>query len=178
MKFPETVRLAGDGLVLREWTRTDVPAMVELFDEESVDVWTPLESPFDTEAAERYLDRSERGRAAGVCVQLAITTDGAVPLGEIILFDGGERTVEFAYAVGRAHRGQRLAARSLRLVMDFAAGLDDPETFTLKISPANPASECAARAAGFTRTGAPLEVRERKGRRVELAVWRAPVLRR
>jgi hypothetical protein len=41
------VVIRADGIVLREWTAADVPAMVTLFDEESIDLWTPLESPFD-----------------------------------------------------------------------------------------------------------------------------------
>lgn len=57
------VVISGDGIVLREWTEADVEAMVTLFDEESIDLWTPLESPFDPGAAQRYLERAYRLRA-------------------------------------------------------------------------------------------------------------------
>jgi RimJ/RimL family protein N-acetyltransferase len=171
--FPDDVTLRGDGLILREWTAADVPAMVELFDEESIDVWTPLASPFDGDVAQRYVDRAHGGRAAGICLQLAITTDGRAPLGEILLFEGeDEETAELAYAVGIAHRGQHLTARAMRLTMEFARQSCGIKRFMVKVSPANPASESVARAAGLELTNAPLEIRERKGRRVELAVWR------
>jgi RimJ/RimL family protein N-acetyltransferase len=47
------VRLEGDGLVLREWERGDVVAMVELFDNPEVAYWTPLVTPWDPPSAAR-----------------------------------------------------------------------------------------------------------------------------
>jgi len=167
------VVISADGLVLREWTQADIDSMVTLFDEESIDVWTPLESPFDADAAKRYLDRAHRLRTQGYGIQLAITTGGIAPLGEVLLFDGGAQGVaELAYAVGLAHRGQRLAARAVRLMMEYAAAACGVSGYVLKISPANLASQGVAKAAGFTLTDEPVEVRERKGRRLEMAVWR------
>jgi hypothetical protein len=76
-----TIRLVGAGLVLREWGPGDLAAMVELFDNPEVAHWTPLASPFDLAAAEAYLDGalSDNGR-----LQLAITTDGGEPMGEVL----------------------------------------------------------------------------------------------
>jgi RimJ/RimL family protein N-acetyltransferase len=167
------VVICADGIVLREWTAADVEAMVMLFDEESIDIWTPLESPFDAAAAQRYLERAYRGRAAGHGIQLAITTDSREPLGEVLLFGGDSPgTAELAYAVGSAHRGQGLAARAVRIVMEFAADRCGISSFLLVISSANLASEAVARAAGFQQTYEPVKVRERKGRRLEMATWR------
>jgi RimJ/RimL family protein N-acetyltransferase len=165
--------LAGDGLVLREWTDADVAAMSALFDEQSVDDWTPLESPFDESAARRYLDRALRLRQRGLGLQLAITTDGLTPLGEVLLFDGSQPgEAELAYAVGVQFRGRRLAARAMALLMDFARQQCEITSFRLTISPANGPSQHTARQAGFRLTGDPLEIRERKGRRLEMATWR------
>jgi RimJ/RimL family protein N-acetyltransferase len=167
------VVVCADGIVLREWTAADVGAMVTLFDEESIDVWTPLESPFDAAAAQRYLERAYRLRAAGRGIQLAITTDSPEPLGEVLLFDGDSPdTAELAYAVGVAHRGLGLAARAVRIMMEFAAEQCGVSSFLLTISPANLASQAVARAAGFHQTGEPVKVRERKGRRLEMTTWR------
>ena len=89
MMLPDgDVLITGDGLTLREWTPADIGVMVELFDEQSIDDWTPLESPFDAAAAGRYLDGAVRMRREGLGIQLAITTDGITPLGEVLLFDG------------------------------------------------------------------------------------------
>lgn len=175
MNFPEDIVVTGDELTLREWTDDDRSAMVELFDEPSIDVWTPLEAPFDDAAARRYLARAKAGRDRGIQLQLAITTDGRTPLGEVLLFDGGEAGVaELAYAVGIRHRGQRLGARAVALTMEFATQNCGIAEFHLTISPANGASQAVAHANGFVLTDAPLQIRERKGRRLEMAVWRTP----
>ena len=73
----------GDGVVLREWSDDDVPAMAALFDDPDIDQWTPIESPFDAEAAARYLARARARRREGRALQLAITADGEAPLGEV-----------------------------------------------------------------------------------------------
>jgi RimJ/RimL family protein N-acetyltransferase len=174
VKLPDgDVVIRADGIVLREWTAADVEAMVTLFDEESIDVWTPLESPFDAPAAQRYLERAFRVRAQGHGIQLAITTDGRAPLGEVLLFDGDAPEVaELAYAVGIAHRGHGLAARAVRMMMEFAADQCGISSYLLTISPANLGSQAVARAAGFRQTDEPVKIRERKGRRLEMATWR------
>ncbi len=176
MRFPRAVRIEGDGLILREWSMDDLSTMVELFDEESIDRWTPLASPFDLTAAQQYVIRAERARTAEHGVQLAITSDGRLPLGEILLFDSGRPDEgELAYAIGVAHRGAHLGGRAARLTMDYARAHLGITSFSARISEANPASERVAIAAGLVRTDEPLEIRERKGYHIELAVWRTPI---
>ncbi|HEY0484617.1 MAG TPA: GNAT family N-acetyltransferase [Mycobacteriales bacterium] len=165
-----TLVLRGDGLVLREWTDADVPAMVRLFDEPSIDEWTPLEAPFDVDAATRYVARARALRAGGAGVQLAITTDGVTPLGEVLLFPR-EETAELGYAVGLDHRGARLATRGLRLLLAHAGEVHGSRRFVLRIAPGNVASQRVATACGFRLTGEPLVRRDLKGRRTELATW-------
>jgi hypothetical protein len=46
LPFPERIELAGQGLVLRDWTEADLAAMPGLFDHPDVAYWTPLSSPF------------------------------------------------------------------------------------------------------------------------------------
>jgi RimJ/RimL family protein N-acetyltransferase len=99
--FPAEVHLSGLGIILREWHDSDIPAMAHLFDEPQADRWTPLRSPFDEAAARAYLGRARQRRADDQRIQLAITTDGAAPLGEILLFrTGTPGEAELAYAVG------------------------------------------------------------------------------
>jgi RimJ/RimL family protein N-acetyltransferase len=173
MLFSTDVLISGDGLTLREWVADDVPAMVELFDEASIDVWTPLASPFDTDAAQHYVDRARLGKDTGVQLQLAITRDMRTPLGEVLLFEGEPAgTAELAYAVGLKHRRQGLAVRAVRLMMTYARESCGVTNFVVKVSPANAASQNVARAAGFVLTDEPSEIRERKNRRIEVAVWR------
>jgi len=159
------VRVVGDGLVLREWERGDLAAMVELFDDPDVAFRTPLASPFDLTAAEAYLElaQTENGR-----IQLAITTDGERPLGEVLL---NQNTGSMGYAVGPAYRGKGLAARSLKLLTDYAHEVADLARVYLEIEPDNQASAGVARRAGFHLTDLPPNLVMDKGREVSLLTW-------
>jgi RimJ/RimL family protein N-acetyltransferase len=166
------VRLSGEGLVLREWSDADLAAMSELFDEPSIDKWTPLTSPFDLAAARAYLGRAHASRASGEGLQLAITLDGGAPLGEVLLSCTAPGICELAYAVGARHRGQHVATRAVTVLMAHAFADMGMQEFHLNVSPGNPASQRVAEACGFSLAGEPSIVRERKGRRVELVLWK------
>src|SRR5690606_18020328 len=114
---PPSIRLSGDGLLLGEWTETDLSGLVELYDDPEIDRWTPVPSPFDSTAAGAYLARAHEGRGEGrKTAQLAITTDGEQPRGEVLLFrcELNTRDVEIAFGVGSRHRRQGLASRAGR----------------------------------------------------------------
>ncbi|MGK5741482.1 GNAT family N-acetyltransferase [Micromonospora sp. URMC 103] len=154
-----TIRISGLGLHLREWTDDDLPVMVELFDDPDVAQWTPLASPFDLTAARNYLDQARTRRAGGHSIQLAITTNGHTPLGEILLFPTNPtgrtphgRDAELAYAVGSAHRRKGLTSRAVQLMTTYAYQLGKRRVI-LRIDPHNAASIAVARAAGFELTG-------------------------
>jgi RimJ/RimL family protein N-acetyltransferase len=131
-----------------------VPAMTRLFDEAEVLRWTALRGPFDRAAARAHLDRARVCRADGRGVQLAITTDGRTPLGEIeVTGSAGDGSVELAYLVGAAHRRRSLATRAVRLLTDHACRVLGANQVLLRIDPANTASVAVAHAAGFELTG-------------------------
>jgi RimJ/RimL family protein N-acetyltransferase len=155
-RFPYPMALEGLGLRLREWTYADVPAMIALFDEPAVARWTPLPSPFNEAAARAYLDRARERRATDGGFQLAVTTDGHTPLGEVLLFatgpDGRDARgpdAELGYAIGVTHRGQGLAVRAVRLLTGHAVGALAVRRVILRIDDGNVASERVARSAGF-----------------------------
>jgi RimJ/RimL family protein N-acetyltransferase len=154
------IQLAGNGIRLREWTDADLPTMQELFDDTEVDRWTPLRAPFDLAAARDYLHQARIRRATGSSIQLAITTDGRTPLGEILLFPTGPdgrdpkgTTAELAYAVGPAHRRRGLTTRAVQLLTAYAYEELDMERVMLRIDPDNAASIGVARASGFEPSG-------------------------
>jgi RimJ/RimL family protein N-acetyltransferase len=166
--------LTGDGLFLREWTQEDIPAMVRLFDEPEVARWTPLSSPFDLDAAARYLGRARAAREAGTRIQFAISEDGSAPRGEVLAMLKGEdgRDVEIGYAIGAAHRGRGLAVRAVRLLTDFAWTVIGARRVVLRIEPDNDASSAVARRAGYTAANLPLDVVEDPdGTRISLRIW-------
>jgi RimJ/RimL family protein N-acetyltransferase len=161
----------GEGLVLRPWSPDDVPQMVRLFNTAEMDRWTPLVHPFDTAAATAYVQNAQLGLASGM-LQLAITTDGDLPLGEVLGFSTDEdRTCEFAYAVGHAHRGQALAARAVRAVLPAAYGAGYRRA-RLRVAVDNRPSQRVAAAAGFALSDEPLLRRERKGYVLHMATYR------
>jgi MOSC domain-containing protein YiiM/RimJ/RimL family protein N-acetyltransferase len=171
--------LTGDGLFLREWTQEDIVVMVRLFDEPEVARWTPLSSPFDLDAAQRYLDRAGAAREAGTRIQFAVgevagTGGGSAPRGEALAMLKGEdrRDVELGYAIGAAHRGRGLAVRSVRLLTDFAWTTLGARRVVLRIEPDNDASSAVARRAGFTPADLPFEIIEDPdGTRIALRIW-------
>src|SRR5690242_5840799 len=85
-RLPFPLTLAGSGIVLREWRAGDLDDLVVMLDDPDIARWTPMPSPFDVEAGIAYLKRAYQGRSTGQRIQLAITRDGGLPLGEVLLF--------------------------------------------------------------------------------------------
>ncbi|MEV4293937.1 GNAT family N-acetyltransferase [Microbispora rosea] len=171
MGFPAEIHLSGLGLILREWHDHDVPTMVDLFDEQQIDRWTPLRAPFDTAAARAYLDQARRRRSDDQRIQLAVTTDGNQPLGEILLFrTGTPGEAELAYAIGASYRRRGLASRAVRLMVKYAYDCLSMEGLLLRIAPCNTASAAVARSCGFFLTDSPPMTRE--GARDTLLTWK------
>jgi len=168
------VRLEGYGVRLREWSEADLADLVALYDDPEMARWTPVASPFDLDAARAYLAGAREGRAEGRRIQLAVTTDGGLPRGEVLLFRSGadEQDVELAYGVGPAHRGQGLAGRAVRLAAEHTVREIRPSRVVLRIDAANVASEAVARACAFELTDEPPVRRVSRGREVVLRTWR------
>ncbi|MEV1067153.1 GNAT family N-acetyltransferase [Streptomyces sp. NPDC050263] len=170
---PAPLRLDGPGITLREWTDDDLEDLVELYDDPEIARWTPVVSPFDAAAARAYLDRARGSRAEGRTAQLAVTTDGGRPKGEVLLFrsTADERDAELAYGVGAGHRGQGLAGRAVRLITELAVRELRPRRVVLCIERGNVASEAVARACGFALADDAPVARQAKGREVLLRTW-------
>ncbi|MEU9187143.1 GNAT family N-acetyltransferase [Streptomyces sp. NPDC048484] len=170
---PAHLRLEGEGVHLREWSDDDRDALIAVYEDPEIARWTPVASPFDTPAALVYLAEAREARAQGRRVQLAITTDGVLPRGEVLLFrnKADERDVEIAYGVGAAHRGRGLASRAVRLLSAYAVRHTDARRVVLCIEEANAASAAVARAAGFTRTDDEPVLRTSRGREITLRTW-------
>ncbi len=156
-RLPYPIALTGDGISLREWRDEDLDDLVELLDEPDIARWTPMPSPFDHEAGVAYLKRARQSRASGQRIQLAITLDGARPVGEMLLFgvDAGLREAELGYLVGAAYRRRGLASSALSLLSGYAFTTLGLTRLLLRIDPANTASCAVARRCGYRLTGEP-----------------------
>ena len=147
----------GDRVVLREWEPSDLARLVVMLDEPEIARWTPMPSPFDTEAGTAYLKRAHQGRVGGTRIQLAITTGGGRPVGEITLFgvDTGRHEAELGYLVALEHRGQGFASAALSLLTAYAVSNLDLSRLLLRIDPRNSGSVAVARRCGYRLTGEP-----------------------
>jgi RimJ/RimL family protein N-acetyltransferase len=156
-RLPFPISLTSEGIQLREWTSDDLDDLVELLDEPDIARWTPMPSPFDTEAGIAYLKRAHQGRISGQRIQLAITADGGKPLGEVLLFgvDLGLKEAELGYLVGAPFRRRGLAAGALSLLSGYAHNTLNLRRLLLRIDPANTASIAVARRCGYRLTGEP-----------------------
>ncbi|MFI0354522.1 GNAT family N-acetyltransferase [Actinomadura sp. 9N407] len=167
-KLSPALTLTGHGLVLREWTDDDLTTLVELFDDPDIASRTPLASPFDLVAARDYLDRARQARAELQRVQLAITTDGHKAKGEVQL---NLARSTLSYGVGSAYRGQGLASRALRLMIEHAHKPLGFSRLMLEIEADNHPSIAVARATGFTLTDAAPDVVQGERRSYTLYTW-------
>ncbi len=164
----ETVVIEGDGLVLREWRDEDLAAMCKIFDNEEVGRFTPLPAPFGYAEAEAHLAKARERRAAGTHLRLAVTTDGELPLGEVMVnLEAGT----LGYAIGPGHRGQGLAVRATRLLTAYAHEELRLRELRLQIDEDNTGSCAVARACGYRIVEDEGEWIESKGRRVLLTSW-------
>lgn len=167
----ESVSVAQDGLVLREWTTDDGPDLVRPFDTPEMNRRTPSASPFDAAAARLYVQAAHDVRRRLGALQLAITQDGRQPEGEVIIFPTeAEGTVELAYGVGEQHAGRGLARRAVTIALRLASAGGATHA-RLHIAVDNQPSQQVARATGFSELDLPLVERRRKGQVLHLAVW-------
>ncbi len=164
----EAVVVEGDGLVLREWRDDDLDAMVRIFDNADVALFTPLPTPFGPAQAQAHLARARQRRAEGTHLRFAVTTDGELPLGEVMIYiEGGT----LGYAIDPEHRGQGLAVRATRLLTSYAHEELGLTELRLQIDEDNIASRAVARAIGYRLVEDEAEWIESKGRRVLLTSW-------
>jgi RimJ/RimL family protein N-acetyltransferase len=171
--LPYPLRLTGTGVVLREWEPEDLTDLVALLDEPEIARWTPMPSPFDAESGRAYLKRAFQGRADGSRIQLAITTDGGRPLGEVLLFgvNGDLREAELGYLVGHPYRRRGLASAALSTLSLYACSTLRLRRLLLRIDPANTPSTLVARRCGYWLTGEPLIHQEGPYGPTRLETW-------
>ncbi|HET6484082.1 MAG TPA: GNAT family N-acetyltransferase [Actinoplanes sp.] len=156
-RLPYPLTLTGDGITLREWRSEDLDDLVPMLDEPEIARWTPMPSPFDLEAGIAYLKRSYQGRVNGSRIQLAITTDGGRPLGEVLLFgvDLGLKEAELGYLVDVRERRRGRASGALALLSAYAQGTLHLSRLLLRIDARNTGSTAVARRCGYRLTGEP-----------------------
>ena len=146
---------AGSGLVLREWHRADVPALVAAIDDPETRRTLPhIPNPYTAADAEEYIAGTRVSLTAGTALPTAIVVDGVVA-GSIDLrldgFDG--TTAEIGYWVAAPLRGRGVASTAARVLSDFGLDTLGLRRVELNAAVTNPASRRVAEKAGFELEG-------------------------
>jgi RimJ/RimL family protein N-acetyltransferase len=155
IEFP--VEGLTDGVVrLRLPTDADVPRIVEACRDPEVSRYTTVPRPYQPSHTVEWMHRGLAGLAAGTDLQTVIAeAEGSDLLGTIGLHEinrPASRCVA-GYLVGPWARQRGVAARSLRLICDFAFDALRLERVEVTIEPGNEASHATALAVGFHEEG-------------------------
>jgi RimJ/RimL family protein N-acetyltransferase len=144
--------LADGHLTLRPWQPADAGALEAAWSDPDIARWTAVPDQPSRSLARRWIQGDADRRARGVALDLVLDVGGAV-VGEVGLssIDVVSRTAEIGWWVAPGHRGGGLAARGASLVARWAIEELCVDTIVARCAPANPASGCVARAAGFLR---------------------------
>jgi RimJ/RimL family protein N-acetyltransferase len=143
--LPESLRLEGEDVILRDWRDDDAPALEPVCGEWDVCAFTSVPWEYSEPEALAWVQRQRAKREAGTVLALAIQgRDDERALGNVNLagFEGGE--AEIGYWLAPAARGRGLAFDAVRLLIDWAMnnlGLDRVE---FAILPDNLASQRVA----------------------------------
>ena len=146
---------AGSGIVLRQWRRADIPALVAAIDDPETGRTLPhIPNPYTPADAEEYIAGTRVDLTAGKALPVAIEVDGRLA-GSIDLrldeIDG--ETAETGYWVAAPVRGKGVASTAARLLSDF--GFEELGLRRVELNAAlnNPASRRVAEKAGFELEG-------------------------
>jgi RimJ/RimL family protein N-acetyltransferase len=164
-ELPDEIRIERDGLVLREFTEADLPAYAELLDDPATNRFYALADMVDLDVVKAHFARVTAARAEGKAVSLAIT-DGERLIGQAMI---GLANGVLSGTIGAAHRGQGLAKRVGRLVVDYAHEVLGIQTLIAEIDPNNHAMSAVVERLGFVRIGP--DTYEDRGKTVTVMRW-------
>jgi len=145
--------IPGEGVVLREWHRSDGPAVVALVDDPENRRWLPkLPDPYRPDDADEYIAGARVALTEGTAVRLAIAVGGSVA-GSIDLRLGDEGTADIGYWVGAAARGRGVATSATRALCEFGFTALGLRRIELNAAAGNVTSRRVAEKAGFELEG-------------------------
>jgi RimJ/RimL family protein N-acetyltransferase len=148
-------RSEGGGIVLREWRRADIPALVAVIDDPEIRRTLPhIPDPYTPDDAEEYIAGTRVNLTAGTAVAVAIVVDGDLA-GSIDLRLAGAtgRTAEMGYWVAAAVRRSGVASTAARTLCDFGFATLGLRRVELNAEVSNVASRRVAEKAGFELEG-------------------------
>lgn len=144
------------GIVLREWHRADIPALLMAIDDSEIRRMLPhIPQPYTTADAEEYIAGTRVDLTAGTTLPTVIEVDGALAGSiDLRLLDGFDGlTAEIGYWVAGFARGRGVASTAARLLCDHGFEKLGLQRIELNAALNNPASARVAENAGFELEG-------------------------
>lgn len=165
--------IQGERLLLRPWTRADIPNLLRHGNDPEVarNMVDSFPHPYEQEDAERWLGLNETEPFRGK--HFAITLDGQAVggAGYTPKTDVYRRTSDIGYWIGRAHWGKGIATEALGLLTDHVFAHTDIVRLEAAVFAWNPASSRVLEKCGYT-----LEARRPKsatklGQVIDTLLW-------
>ena len=166
----------SDGVVeLREWRDEDRDALVEMANDDAIQQWTRVPSPYTRQDADQWFALTRTTRKAGHQVAFAVTATGdGQLLGSIDLrVNPADPAIgELGYMVGPRARGRGVATRAVGLLTQWAFETLGLQRVEILIDPRNEPSLRVAESAGYEREGVLRAYRPSRERgRLDLAMY-------
>jgi RimJ/RimL family protein N-acetyltransferase len=148
--------LTDGEVALREWRREDLPAMIEMLQDDPIVRWTRVPQPYTQRDADDYLARGDAERERGEGINFAVlNAEQSELLGSMSLrlASWADLRGQLGYLVGAPARGRGVAPRAIRLTAGWGFRELGLERIEILVHPENEPSQRAAEKAGFKREG-------------------------
>lgn len=154
--FPD-VSISTERLVLRPFEAADIPAHIEMMNDEPVIAWTSTPHPYTTQDAEEWVSRiapAERTEGSGLV--LAVTeflTQRLVGLARLHHTNWRTRATEISYITAPWARGEGYATESVLAIAQWLFRDQTFERIELRTAADNTAAQQVAQKAGCISEG-------------------------
>ncbi|MET4922556.1 GNAT family N-acetyltransferase [Streptomyces sp. PSRA5] len=154
--FPD-VSISTERLVLRPFEAADIPAHIEMMNDEPVIAWTSAPHPYTTQDAEEWVSRiAPAERTEGRGLVLAVTeflTQRLVGLARLQHINWRARSTEISYVTAPWARGEGYATESVLAVAQWLFRDQSFERIELRTAADNTAAQQVAQKAGCISEG-------------------------
>ncbi|MFB7286134.1 GNAT family N-acetyltransferase [Actinacidiphila glaucinigra] len=154
--FPE-ISISTERLVLRPYEESDIPAMVEMMNDESVIAWTSVPYPYTEADARSFIaEFAPAERAEGRGIVLAVTeflTQRLVGTVHLQRTDWRIRSSEVGYMIAPWARGEGYAAEAVQATAQWLFDDQKFERLELRTAADNAASQQVAQKIGCISEG-------------------------
>ncbi|WP_406189677.1 GNAT family N-acetyltransferase [Streptomyces griseus] len=154
--FP-SISISTDRLVMRPFETADIPAYIEMMNDETVVAWMDGPNPYEQVDAERWVRRiAPAERTSGQGIALAVTeflTQRLVGSVRLLNTDWRTRSTEVRYITAPWARGEGYATESVLAIAEWLFRDQDFERIELRTPADNTASQQVAQKLGCISEG-------------------------